>query len=106
MVIQKLTGIRKIIKLKINKKDIENFVNSTIENNKLNKINNNLYLSNNQINILKKYKIDYMNSTSLQSLIFKIEIVLNNNYGYTNLDDLENLSRELSEFNYYYNTNK
>lgn len=106
MVIQKLTSIRKIIKLKINKKDIENFVNSTIENNKLNKINNNLYLSNNQINILKKYKIDYMNSTSLQSLIFKIEIVLNNNYGYTNLDDLENLSRELSEFNYYYNTNK
>ena len=31
---------------------------------------------------------------------------IEDNYSYEELDELENLSLELSEFNYYYNTNK
>ncbi len=91
--------------MKINKQEVENIVNKTIEDNKLNKINN-IYLSNKQIYILEKYKIDYKNVRDIKQLIFFIEEYINENYFEEELEDLENLSLELSEFNYYYNTNK
>lgn len=85
----------------INLKDIDNILD--IENNKLNRIINNIYLSNNQISILKRYNIDYLKYKDMSSLIFEIESLLNEGYGE---DDLENLSSSLQEFNYYNNTNK
>ena len=91
--------------MKINKQEVENIVNKTIEDNKLNKINN-IYLSNKQIYILEKYKIDYKNVRDIKQLIFFIEEYINENYFEEEFEDLENLSLELSEFNYYYNTNK
>ena len=89
----------------INKAEIDKMINQTIEDNKLNKINN-IYLSNKQIDILNKYNIDYKNVVDVSELIFKIETYIEDNYEYEQLSDLENLSIELSEFNYYYNTNK
>ena len=46
------------------------------DNNKLQKINDNLYLTNNQIEILKRYNIDYEVSNSLRDLMIKIEEIL------------------------------
>ena len=89
----------------IDNNEIDNFINETIKNNTLKKINN-IYLSNKQISILDKYNIDYKNKTSVSELIFEVEEYINDNYDYDDLSDLENLSLELSEFNYYYNTNK
>lgn len=87
----------------LNSSEIDDLINKTINDNRLNKINDNLYLSNRQIEILQRYKINYNKFTSLKDLIYEIESIINeNNY----LEDLENLSIELSEFNYYHNTNK
>ena len=74
-----------------------------IENTKLNKIKNNIYLSNNQINVLKRNNIDYLKYDDLSRLIFDIEEMLNE--GYEDIE-LEELSISLSELNYYNNTNK
>lgn len=64
---------------------------------------NGIYLSDNQIDVLKKYDIDYTKYSSISSLIFEIEEILNYE---TDLDDLEEVSKSLSEINYYNNTNK
>lgn len=64
---------------------------------------NGIYLSDNQIDVLKKYDIDYNKYNSISSLIFEIEEILNYE---TDLDDLEEVSKRLSEINYYNNTNK
>ena len=57
--------------------EIKNILNNIdFNNNKLIKINNNLYLTNNQIDILKRYKIDYETSNSLRDLMIKIENIL------------------------------
>ena len=91
--------------MEINKEEIDKYVFDTFKNNELKKINN-IYLSNKQMNILDKYMIDYKNVVDMNELIFKVEEYIEDNYSYEELDDLENLSLELSEFNYYYNTNK
>lgn len=83
--------------------EINKIVTMTIEDNKLNKISDNLYLSNRQIDILNRYEIDYKKFCDIKSLMFEIETVLDEVYG---ADDLQSLSIELSEFNYYHNTNK
>lgn len=72
------------------------------DNNKLQKINDNLYLTNNQIEVLKRYNIDYEVSNSLRDLMIKIESIL----VYEDIEELENLLITLTERNYYENTNK
>lgn len=64
---------------------------------------NGIYLSDNQIEVLKRYDIDYKKYSSLNSLIFEIEEILNYE---TTARDLEEISLRLSELNYYNNTNK
>lgn len=64
---------------------------------------NGIYLSDNQINVLKRYNIDYKKYNSIKSLIFEIETVLNE---CDDAADLDEVSRSLSEINYYNNTNK
>ena len=64
----------------------------------------NVYISEDQFNILKKYNIDVYNYKDLQQLIFAIETVLNNST--YDLADLESVSESLSERNYYSNINK
>lgn len=91
--------------MKLNKQEIDNYVQNTINDNKLNKINN-VYLSNEQIRVLNKYNIRYQNVIDIKELIFKVEEFINENHLYQDLNDLENLSQKLSEFNYYYNTYK
>lgn len=68
------------------------------------KHNNNIYISDEQIQILKRYDINIDNYNSMSDLIFDIEEYLNNSSH--ELDDLEWVSQMLSEYNYYNNTNK
>ena len=91
--------------MNFNSDEIDKYVFDTFKNNKLNKVNN-IYLSNKQIDILNKYRIDYKNVVDINELIFKVEEYIDENYSYEEMDDLEILSQELAEFNYYYNTNK
>lgn len=73
-----------------------------IESDYIKKRNNGLYLSDNQIEVLRKYDINYEKYTNLNSLIFEIEEILNEQ----ELEDLEEVSSKLAELNYYNNTNK
>ena len=68
------------------------------------KKHNNIYISDEQIDILKKYNINIVNYVNLNELIYDIEECLNGSYEV--LDDLEWVSQTLSEYNYYNNTNK
>ena len=82
---------------------IKNILNNIdFDNNMLNKINNNLYLTNNQIELLKRYNINYESANSLRDLMLKIEDILDYDYN----EELDNLLYNLSERNYYENTNK
>lgn len=85
-------------------KEINDILNNIdFENNKLIKVNNNLYLTNNQIDILKRYNIDYETSNSLRDLMIKIEDILDYE---EDIPELEDLLDKLSERNYYEFTNK
>jgi len=66
---------------------------------------NNLFLNKNQVTVLEKYKINYKNCSSMSELLFEIEDYLNDETT-ENYDDLEMVSFEISEMNYYMNTNK
>ena len=68
----------------------------------LNKINDELYLTNKQIEVLEKYSINY--NTNIDMLLFEIDEILNDSP--EELDDLEEVSKSISEFDYYHNTNK
>lgn len=57
----------------------------------------NLYLTDKQIEILNKYNINYKQFNNLNELIYHLEYYLNND----NLPDLEVVSEELSELEYY-----
>lgn len=68
------------------------------------KKHNNIYISDEQINILKNYDINIEKYMNLNELMYDIEECLNDSY--EPLDDLEWVSQTLSEYNYYNNTNK
>ena len=76
--------------------------NIDFESNRLVKINNKLYLTNYQIEILNKYNIDYKSLGNLSSIIYMAEEILEED----DYEDLDEIIRELSERNYYENTNK
>lgn len=63
---------------------------------------NGLMLKDSQIKTLEKYRIFYQNYSNLSSLIFDIESILQEQ----NLEDLEHVSQELSEYHYYHESNK
>ncbi len=92
--------------MKINDKEIDvNEITKDIYNDKsmIKMRGNGIYLSDNQIEVLEKYNIDYTNYASLSSLIFEIEEILNEE---TDIEDLEEVSQKLAEINYYNYTNK
>ena len=62
----------------------------------------NLYLTDKQVEVLTKYSIDFNKFNNLNELIYHLEYYLNSN----DLPDLELISEELSELEYYNYTNK
>mgnify|MGYP006374896899 FL=1 len=86
------------------KLDIDSLTKDVYNDNSMIKMRGNgIYLSDNQIEVLKRYDIDYKKYISLNSLIFEIEEILNEE---VDASDLEEVSSRLSELNYYNNTNK
>ena len=77
--------------------------NFDFDSNKFNNING-LMLTNREIEVLDRYKINYKNCKSLKEIIFEIEELLND------MDivdeDLDYISGTISERDYYQNTNK
>lgn len=81
---------------------IDDIVKETHDSLNLNKINDKLYLTNKEIEVLEKYDIEY--HTSIEELMFKLEEILNESDG--EYPDLEEVSNSISDFNYYHNVNK
>lgn len=77
-----------------------------IQNKELKKRKNGLLLSDEQIEILNNHNIKYEKYTNLTSLIFAIEEYINDVQEYMEIDDIDEISKQLSEQNYYNNTNK
>ena len=63
---------------------------------------NNICLTGEQVEILNEYSIDYTKCKSINELIDLIERYKDDE----NFDDLDWVQTNLSEFNYYHNTNK
>lgn len=63
---------------------------------------NGFMLKDSQIEVLNRYHIFYQNYSSLSSLLFGIEEVLNE----IEAEDLEKVSEELAELHYYQETHK
>lgn len=66
------------------------------------KKHNNIYISDSNIEILKRYDIDIDKYINVNELIRDIEEILNVDY----YEDLDYVSSVLAEYNYYNNTNK
>lgn len=81
---------------------IEDIIKKTHEDLKLNRINDKLYLTNKEIEVLERYDINY--HTSIEELMFNLDEILNDSNG--EFEDLEEVSNSISEFNYYHNVNK
>lgn len=73
------------------------------DNNSLVKINSNLFLTKREIEVLERYNIDYQNCNNMNTLMYLIDECLNESI---ETEDLENISIDISERNYYMNTNK
>lgn len=84
------------------KGDIMNIDFNDIEKRFISYSKNNIYLTGEQVDILDKYSIDYKNCKSINELIFLIDRYKDDD----NYDELEQVQINLSEFNYYHNTNK
>ncbi len=65
-------------------------------------IGNDIYLNDYQIQVLMKYKINPYECSSINDLMFRVDDILLDE----DAEDLELVEKELSEFNYYTNTDK
>lgn len=81
-------------------------ININIDNKMLKKRTNGLMLSDEQVDVLTRHNINYKEYNNLSSLIFKIEEYIEEVQGYMDIEDIDEVSKELSEQNYYNNTNK
>ena len=84
---------------------VDDFNLEEIEKNFSKKCSNGMLLSENHINILKKYNIDYEKCININELIYEIEECINDSI-YDDISDLEWLSMDIAERNYYQNTQK
>ena len=91
--------------------DIDTLLNDlgislNIESTQLKTRKNGLLLSDEQIDILNKHNINYEQYQTLDSLIFAIEDYINDVQSYMDITDIDELSKQLAEQNYYNNTDK
>ena len=92
--------------MRVNNKEIEieEIIKVVYDDKNLIKMRKNgIYLSDNQVMTLKRYGVDYTKYSSIKSLIFHFVRILNEE---TNLEDLEAVSKSLSEIDYYKNIKK
>lgn len=65
---------------------------------------NNFLLNKDEIEVLKKYNINYNNCNSLKDILFLIDEVFQNSYD--EMLDLEEVAISISDRDYYVNSNK
>ena len=65
---------------------------------------NGLMLTNLEIDVLKRYGVQYENCSTLKEIIYLVEDILNEEE--VDTEDLEYISATISERDYYQNTNK
>lgn len=94
MIILKIKNIELNIEELLKEKNVIGSMHSLRENN--------LFLSDEQIEILNKYKINYQEYTTLSSLIYAIDERLS----FEEIDELEDIASMLSEYRYYNEVNK
>ncbi len=88
--------------MKINNEEIN--IDDLVDQKYMHKeINNNIFLSDYQCEVLLSYNIDPYKCGSIEEILFQIDEVLEDD---SDADELESISREIAEFNYYANTNK
>ena len=71
--------------------------------NELQNVGHNILLTKHEIEVLDRYGINYKKCIDLKGVIKEIEDVLEDN---DDLEDLELVSEDISERDYYFNTNK
>ncbi len=64
--------------------------------------NHGIWLSDEEVSVLERYEIPYQNCMKLTEILYYIDRILEEE----EIEELENLSIQLSERNYYQNTNK
>jgi len=67
---------------------------------------NGMFLSDYQIEVLKYFGFSYQKYGSMKELIFDVEAYLNSNSDMEEMYSLEQVSREISEKEYYSHTNQ
>jgi hypothetical protein len=88
--------------MKINNNDIN--IDDLLDQKYMHKeIKKGILLTDYQVDVLRKYSINVKESTSIKEIIFLINQVMNE---YDDNDDLEAVLKDITEFNYYANTNK
>jgi len=88
--------------MKINNQDVD--INDLVSDRYMHKeVKKGIYLSDYQVEVLNNYGINIDECGSINDLIMLIDEVLEDDI---EADDLEQISKEISEFNYYTNTNK
>ena len=88
--------------MNINGQEVD--INDLYDNKYMHKeIKNGIYLSEYQIEVLNRYGINPIKCSSINEIIFLIDEILEDD---PDAEELDNISREISEFNYYANTNK
>lgn len=92
--------------MKINNSEVEltDLVKEDLHKNLHKLYGNDIYLSENDIEILKRYDFNIEKYSNIKSLILDISSYLDETD--IEADDLEDLVNTLSEFDYYHNTNK
>ncbi len=80
----------------MNEKDIQKEVMKTIENQTYEKVNS-MYLTKYQKEVLDNYHIPYQDCQDVKELLFYLSDILDDE----EYDDLENVAREIAEYDYY-----
>lgn len=83
--------------------ELNKYINNIANKNKLVKINNNVFLTNYEIEVLEMYKINYKTCNSYQNILLFIEDELEQN---DESIELEQILLSISERHYYQNTHK
>lgn len=79
-------------------------VANNIDSKFLKKVTKNIYLNDDEISVLKKYDINYSSCTDFNNLLYLIDEVLNDSFD--EINDLEEVAKNIAERNYYLYTNK
>ena len=93
--------------MKINDSEVEvsDLIKEDLHKNLHKLYGNDIYLSDNDIEILKRYEFDINKYSNIKSLILDISEYLEEDYD-NDYDDLEEVLNSLTEFDYYHNVNK